>query len=246
MRVSIQGKGIEICKRLEDAGDKCRYGTHPEWADTFVVLTGRPPENAGVNSGLLAQAIFNDPSFLPTVVPGLPTQDSIVLVSGGLTIGQFTLESSSYIVPFDLGAPGPCAVALLSRVTVPQDSLNVPILQNARLVLQVTARGREVHLVSEPAVWAALLELYSLHTLVTLPPRYTSPKQPFAGAWFVLGEKPQELEKGALHHTLGVPDGLVVSARGITQKEVRRRVKKSIERLKIPNDIYRIDLLKRR
>jgi len=246
MRFSIlTEQGTDFCKRLEDLGHKCRVGEHSAWADQVVCIDGRPGDTPGVNNGLVAQAIYADPTYLPHFIHGLPEQDSVLLISQGVITGVFSLKEHDKIVPMDLGIQVPGAVTMLNWESL-ADVVMPAIMSSFRGVVKVSRGGAVAELVSSPGIWASLAEVYSLEKLFSLPPHVMTPKQPIAGAFAVLTSEVPEIPQAAIRHTLISGDCLYVSARGVTRKEVLRRIDRGINRLELQEPIYRLDVLKRR
>ncbi len=246
MRFSLINKSkMDFCKRLENLGHKCRDGYYPLWADTLVCLSGRPEEGQGVNMGLIAQAIFSDPTYLTHFIHELPRQDSIVLISKGMVIGVFSLREENKIIPLGLGVSVPEAVTLLAWEPETFD-LPTQLLSGFKGILKVTKGGKLVELVNSPGIWASLAEVYPLEKLFTRPPHVMTPKQPYAGAIAVASSSEVQVPEVAIKHVLETPEYTFVSARGTTKKETWRRIQRSIERLEFENPIYRLDILKRR
>jgi hypothetical protein len=176
---------------------------------------------------------------------GLPESDSVLLLSQGLITGVFSLKEHDKIVPLDLGIQSPGAVTMLNWESLA--SIVTPvILSSFRGIVKVSHKGAMVELISSPGIWAALAELYALEKLFSLPPHVLTPKQPLAGAFAVVAPTLPEIPQAAIRHTL-VSDGrLYISARGVTRKEVLRRIGRGIDRLDLEDSVYRLDILKRR
>jgi len=246
MRFSIlTEQGVDFCRRLEDLGHKCRVGDNAAWADHVVCIDGRPSDTPGVNNGLVAQAIYSDPTYLPHFVNELPDTDSILLISNGEITGKFLLKEQNRIVPMGLGVDVSGAVTQLEWES-PVGLYLPQIIRSFKGVLRVGDGGKTVKLESSPGVWSALAELYPLEKLFTLPHHIMSPRLAFACSFAVASSNKPELPEAAIRHTLLTNSLLYVSARGITRKECFRRVERAIGKLDLKNPIYRLDVLKRR
>jgi len=238
-------QGMDFCLRLRDLDYKCKYGEHPEWADHIVCLDGRPGDTPGVNNGLIAQAIYSDPTYIPHFTNTLPDTDSVLLVSNGEITGSFLLKEQNRIVPLGLGVEVSGAVTTLSWES-PAGLYFPQIASGFKGVLRIGDGGKTVKLESSPGVWSALAEVYSLEKLFALPPHVMTPKLPLACSFAVASGAKPELPEAAIRHTLLTNELLYVSARGVTKKECYRRIERAIKKLDLENPIYRLDILKRR